>query len=234
MIPLWSISVEEQFYLLWPSVVRNISEARIYAVAAIAWFVSQVAVLTLCFFHVPVYFMIWANSFAQLQYFALGAMIGVALARRRADPASWMRFASAALGAGLLFAANFWFDTTRNTGAASLAATYPGYLITGAGAVLLFLGVLGADVPRFLRPMTWLGKISYGLYVYHMPCVLFSVVFCTKFFHLARPSDAGIYAISLAAGLPLTITTAALSYRYLEAPFLRLKARFTIVESRAV
>ena len=58
----------------------------------------------------------------------------------------------------------------------------------------------------YLRTGAYLGKISYGLYVFHAAAL--------------RVVPSPLLA------LPLTIGIAALSYRYLESPFLRLKDRF--------
>jgi peptidoglycan/LPS O-acetylase OafA/YrhL len=43
-----------------------------------------------------------------------------------------------------------------------------------------------------------------------------------------------LFVFQFIIGLPLTIAVSALSYRYFESPFLKLKERFTIVRSRAV
>jgi peptidoglycan/LPS O-acetylase OafA/YrhL len=77
--------------------------------------------------------------------------------------------------------------------------TYP--LAAGASVVII-AGALGAK----LRAGAYFGKISYGLYVFHGAAIRI--------------------APSHALALPLTIAMAALSYRYLESPFLRLKGRF--------
>jgi peptidoglycan/LPS O-acetylase OafA/YrhL len=77
--------------------------------------------------------------------------------------------------------------------------TYP--LAAGASVATIY-GMLGLRV----KAGAYLGKISYGLYVFHAAAI--------------RIAPSPIMA------LPLTIATAALSYRYLEAPFLRLKQRF--------
>ena len=77
--------------------------------------------------------------------------------------------------------------------------TYP---LAAAASVAIIFGTLGAG----LRAGAYLGKISYGLYVFHAAVI--------------RVVPSPILA------LPLTVAIAALSYRYLESPFLRLKDRF--------
>ena len=75
---------------------------------------------------------------------------------------------------------------------------------------------------RFLH----LGKISYGLYVYHgLALVIFGNIL-----RGARFQTVWIVILALAA----TVVLATLSYKYLEQPFLRIKERFTFVPSRAI
>jgi peptidoglycan/LPS O-acetylase OafA/YrhL len=90
-------------------------------------------------------------------------------------------------------------------------------------AVLIYCVVKEGMFVRFLEwaPLQYLGKISYGLYVYHFPVIWF----------VGRIRDLGV---SVEISSPLvallsfigTIAIASLSYFSLERPFLRLKERF--------
>jgi peptidoglycan/LPS O-acetylase OafA/YrhL len=74
--------------------------------------------------------------------------------------------------------------------------------------------------------MRYLGKISYGFYVFHIA----ALVIAGKAVGLV-----GAPAwIAFPAGLALTIASAALSYAVYEKPFLRLKERFEQVKARPV
>jgi len=75
--------------------------------------------------------------------------------------------------------------------------------------------------------LTYLGRISYGLYVYHAAGLLLA-------WHLIRGNSVKIYAAYALTGLGLTVLFSALSYRLLESPFLKMKERFAIVRSRPV
>ena len=114
-----------------------------------------------------------------------------------------------------------------------------GYQVVAIGCLLLLLGFLGAEPQWVPRVLVYLGKISYGLYVFHYLCLDLAVrVFAPalKPGSAIRYGTAEIAARSLVAiffGLLLTIFLAAVSYRFLERPFLRLKEKFTFVTSRA-
>ena len=97
--------------------------------------------------------------------------------------------------------------------------TYP---LAAAGCVAILYGSFGSIAsPRIL---IYLGKISYGLYVLHVAAI--------RLVQTAGPSFTG--PIVLLIAFALTVSLAALSYRYLESPFLRMKNRFERVATRAV
>jgi len=120
-----------------------------------------------------------------------------------------------------------WVGTSL--GAAALATTFLliGYPAVAVAAWLIFRSVLGVNVaPRWLR---YLGKISYGLYVFHMLALYCVLKVLGGPVHTARG-----FLLYWTLGLSLTVTMAAISYRFLESPFLRLKERFASVPSRSV
>ena len=73
-----------------------------------------------------------------------------------------------------------------------------------------------------------LGKISYGLYMYHMMIVVFVIQMMVKIHgEIGVKENILIYFCSVG----LSILVAWLSYEYFEKPFLKLKSKFTIVKS---
>jgi len=94
------------------------------------------------------------------------------------------------------------------------------------GAWFIFRAALGSSIaPRWLR---YLGKISYGLYLFHE----FALYCALKFVGGVHTLRAFIVYWPL--GLSLTVLMAALSYRFFESPFLALKERFAHVQSRPI
>jgi peptidoglycan/LPS O-acetylase OafA/YrhL len=93
-------------------------------------------------------------------------------------------------------------------------------------ATAIVFGAIGIGLR--LRPLEYLGKISYGLYVYHQMCIWIT----DRFLHIRN----GVVHMCLreVVALALTIAVSAVSYTLLEKPFLNLKQKFAHVNSRPV
>jgi peptidoglycan/LPS O-acetylase OafA/YrhL len=98
----------------------------------------------------------------------------------------------------------------------------------------LFFSLLQLPAGKLQRPFIYLGKISYGLYVYHVLCLGGSRLLVGRFEACGRLGPLTAELVAMALALPATIAMAMLSYRYLESPFLRFKKRFTVIRSRPV
>jgi len=98
-----------------------------------------------------------------------------------------------------------------------------------AGTVVsmaVLIATLGASLPPrsvFVGILTYLGRVSYGLYVFHL-------VFIDTF-GVAAAHDPLARLVRVGAALAVTVAVAACSYRFLEMPFLRLKSRFAHIAS---
>jgi peptidoglycan/LPS O-acetylase OafA/YrhL len=226
--PLWTISVEEQFYLVWPMLVRYLTRRTFAVVCCAGWAGSQILLLRLCARHAMFDPIIWVNSLFELQVFALGAGVSLFLNGSAPKIRGSLRGLMIASAFFLLFASDFVFNSDTPGGLVSVAHIYPEILLVDMAVTLMLVGFLNWAVFNGWRSIRYLGKISYGLYVYHLPCV--AVVTKIVFHFLKHGSPLAVFAL----GLPFTVGIAAISYRYFESPFLRMKERLEIVKSRAV
>jgi peptidoglycan/LPS O-acetylase OafA/YrhL len=229
--PLWSISIEEQFYLIWPTIARLGNRSGILLASILFWISAYVALVILSLQHASLDYSIWTNSFVQFQYFALGGILAIVLKGRVPSISGIGRFVLLGTGLTILLMAELVFHVNTVTMSPTLALTIPGYFLVGVGIVLLFISALGAEIPAIAQPLVYLGKISYGLYVFHA-IALSLVTMGVDRLHLHNVFVKT--AVVSPLGLALTIAFAMLSYRFLESPFLQLKERFTFVKTRSI
>lgn len=225
--PLWSISIEEQFYVVWAPIAKFGGRRAITTVS--------IAILILAAIWLSVRqahgWTLWFDTFVEFIFFAGGALIAVIL-RGSDPPIKRLRARVVLVVVGLAILAT----TARVVGIGTsnvpavpvpnLLAGYYGALI---GCSLLFLASLGI---KSVHPkLAYLGKISYGLYVFHSAWILlFEHVIVQKL-----PIPEQFSAISVLMGALLcTIATAHVSYQFYEKKFLILKQRFEVIRSRPV
>ncbi len=229
--PLWSISVEEQFYVIWPSVRKYFNRRGSLVLSLLTLVAAYYTLYQLCRHDNANDPVLWVSSLVQFQFFGIGALLAIALKRRTPHLHRMLRLVLLATGLLLLFIADYRFHVKSGMHPASFPVLATGYLCTDAGCIAIFLSVLGAQRLGRLKPLTYLGSISYGLYVYHWIVLRLVLRFVdTVWTHMrwAAPETPIVVVLTLA----LTILCAALSYRFFESPILRLKKRFEVVRSR--
>jgi len=223
---LWSLAVEEQFYLLWPLVVLLLVRTRWRFVIVVAVAIASAAAMFLLFTPddaTRVYYGTDTHSFG----LAIGAALAIATAGWSNRELEWAR------------AARFWVPVPGVLAIAALIAlsivlpddnplVYQGGLVVVA--VLTAIAILGAIVPggflgRFLdlAPIRWVGERSYGIYLWHWPVFVLLAAAVP-----AWQGDAVGGWMLGAAALAATLLAAALSYRFVESPIRRDGFRATI------
>ena len=244
---LWTLCVEEQFYLVWPWVVFAVKDRRalvwICAASVPLCLVARILGLIL----LPGW-MLEHDVLAHATPFRVDdLLLGGLLALLLRGPSAtgllrWSRIAAPIAFTALLI----WFLVTPAHHLATVPYPYPREVLTWgftAISVLTALVILVAIQPGTvlfrilgLYPLRWLGRISYGAYVFHViPYVLYSRII----FHIARvylPHNgffgSFIWAhIDLEASLLALFATcciAWLSFRFYESRFLNLKERWTV------
>jgi peptidoglycan/LPS O-acetylase OafA/YrhL len=206
LLHTWSLGVEEQFYLAFPLLMVLLAKVRrpwfrdgvLLLAAGLSFWVSQRLL-----FGDP------AGAFYLPQSRVWELMVGALLASGMvsAPSARWAREAVA--GGGLLAiaaAALLTRPTMPFPGAAALAPCL------GAGALILAGG--GSSASRLLgsRPLVFAGLISYSLYLWHWPMIVFQRI--AQVIHTGAP-DVVDRALLLAA----ILAVATLSWRWIEQPF---------------
>lgn len=226
-MPLWSVSVEEQFYLLWPPVVARLSRRQIIFAVGIMICVTNV-VRPLAALTGERWIQLWMNTFAHLDSIAAGILVAVMCRGKILALKYETRIALIASAVCCLATrAYLSFYRTQFDGNVSLLGTLVADPLTAPACAAILIAFV--DWPLRSRVLQYLGKISYGLYVYHLTGLLIID-------KLMPGGGTGVLhaCLRIVFALGLTIAISAVSYSVLEKPFLNLKRRFTFVDSRPV
>ncbi len=223
---VWSLSLEEQFYLLWPVLLAWLLARK----AGKHW---ALAVAVLGFFAPPVLrWTSWGQSHSyygtdsRLDALAAGCIVGLLVGWGWAPRTPWARgiLRGTAWAAAAVMIGHF---------ALSYVGRYPiygGFTLFAASAAVLIAALVWSPPPALAgllswQPLGWVGRVSYGTYLWHLP--IDYAVYRYGGEAAVRAHPILLIVAALAAG--------AVSHYALERPFLRLKDRLHLdrVLSRA-
>jgi peptidoglycan/LPS O-acetylase OafA/YrhL len=222
----WSIGVEMLFYASFPCVVTFVTGLR----SALAFFAasSLVSVVSNRFLsrELPKSTYSGLSAAVHLHYFAAG-IVAYFVVRAWASHASTRRHRRAAAGGmlALFVVASIWFLTSGSL----VGGLLDGALIRTAWALpicgILVLGTLASPM-TIVRPFARLGEWSYSVYLLHPICLyfLFEYLKSNPSIDLNASTRFGTYFI---VGLVGLLGLSALTFRFIESPFLRLGRRWS-------
>lgn len=204
LLHMWSLGVEEQFYLIFPLLLLLCSKylkGRLLPVLLLASAISLLAAqFLLSDKSVAVFFLLPFRAWELLA----GAILAVVAVPQLG--ARWPREALAFAGLMAILVPVFAYDA--GTAFPAMTAVPP---VLGA-AILIYVGTGGSTgVTRLLqlRPVVYLGLISYSLYLWHWPLIVF-----TRFWTGLAPLTPWIPALLVAS-----VLVASASFHFIEQPF---------------
>jgi peptidoglycan/LPS O-acetylase OafA/YrhL len=218
----WTLAVEEQFYLVWPWAVLYVARRRLPLIIALA---IGVAIIYRDQIVRPLYGEWGTLPFASLDTLGAGALLAMFLHRSEGRERRYRTLQRIVLPVGLigylaLNAVTYRHESHRILFALheTAYAMFCCWLIASADRGIR--GVAGRMLS--LKPLVYVGRISYGIYAYHffIPWVL-----ARAFGQVGRTlPDPGASRFVLAS--IATVAVAGVSWHLFEGPINRLKARF--------
>lgn len=234
---LWSLSVEEQFYVFWPLLIFLINEKhlkKVFLAGIVAGPIFRIIVLLVYkagvfeMFSPPAPLPIYTLPFSHVDAFAFGAYISRFSIPNARKQLMYLSIAVPLIGFAAQFAVNGAFEPLLTLGYEdSMPDAYQniwGYsLLNYLFMVIIYCVAHEKMFVRILdwKPLQYLGKISYGLYVYHFP-MMWIVGQVYEHGPWGEPASYGLIPFTFLS----TVVVASLSYSFLEKPFLQLKDRF--------
>jgi peptidoglycan/LPS O-acetylase OafA/YrhL len=227
IMQLWSLSVEEQFYLVWPPLLLGMFALKLprKAIVGVAVLLAAASATykIIGWQTIDSWSRFYFGSDARADELLIGGLLAMFVSWSRLPGKAWFQAlvqiatVPAVLWLGYLFAesAVYW----------RLFYQQGGLTVVALATAVIILQCLIAPIPPLTallswRPMVLIGRMSYGLYLWHSP-----VSWLTDARHyewvpiMNRPT---LFIVRVV----LTFIIAGLSYRFLEQPLLRFKGRF--------
>jgi peptidoglycan/LPS O-acetylase OafA/YrhL len=226
---LWSLAVEEHFYIFWPSVVHKFSTKTVERIAI--GIVCIVPCLRACTFLLGWMAGLSAFTWLVADGLAMGAWLAICVRKTDCSREKLTAISAGALGVAIfaiVVGGRFGILTRLRLAGATFEFSCANLVFLG---FLGFVLLAGTSKWKFLvqRPMLrFYGYISYGLYLIHLLVFETYDKFVRNHWSQLPPSIGhfGIMTLRFAVCAGVSTGLAYLSRRYFEEPFLRMKDRF--------
>lgn len=215
----WSIGTEEQYYLVWPVILKYFRKYRVALMLFIIFSYIGIEKLLSSRYSdmIPHHYALqafWGNF--NIDCMAIGGLFAILLFKK----SRYLKF---------LINNYLFYGVTILVCALMINGAYLPYhfesYATLFGIIILNLAA-NNKINTLLenRVLNYLGKISYGIYMYHPITIVLAI-------QIAVSINATTHWVIYLLTFTLTILIAAISYRYFEAPFLKFKVRFSKIVS---
>lgn len=223
----WSLCVEEHFYLFWPLIIRFCSRETAQKIISVVIPIAVVTAAIATFLYAEEQLakdLIYRATHIRILTLALGSTLAFYEPAVHNFSMRTLKYLLITLAGMLVFMRTYY--------KISIFSTLPSHvvqlIVLSIFSVLLLTVIIRLNnLPKsiwsylFTNPVvTYCGKISYGIYLYHFPILFF----------MGFTDDEAVVETSFLKGLltiALCFVIPAISYRFIEQPLLRIKDRLT-------
>jgi peptidoglycan/LPS O-acetylase OafA/YrhL len=226
--PYWSLSVEEQFYMIWPCLILFLPRRYLLKAMIATVCLGPLSRFAGVLFHIHSFGSLPSSCMDAL---GIGAIMAYCRDKQLGSTVAAARFTDIMKWVGLPSFGLFFVAKAAGIGVpgapvfADLAAAFAfGWLVSRAASSIP--GPAGRVLE--LQPVRYVGRISYGIYILHgfMPVILFYVL---KWTHLSVGEDSLLHFLLLVG---MSVGAAAVSFRFFENPINSYKRYFEYARTR--
>ena len=212
VVQTWSIGVEEQFYLIWPWIITRLNHILAFLSAVYLLYLFYDIYASINYLQLSIYY--------NFSCISMGAIGGILFYRKQRHflkivHSHYIFLISLLAVFVLFFLKNDVFHLQE-----IFAILYT--------IIIVYLATAPHKIIN-LRWLDYLGKISYGIYMYNF-IIIFLVLKILEKTHVATNSGY-FHILSFVFSIPLIILISHLSYEYFEKKFLRIKKKFEVIQS---
>ncbi len=229
---LWSVGTEEQFYLIWPWLVKKLKSNGVPLLIAIMVILGLSRILLSLYVYAGdlegtrryMFFLLQFLNLFRIDCMAMGALGAWILFFKKDQILKFIFHKATQILVWIACISSFvlgitYFDTMNH--------------IFYSFFFIIILMNLAANKSTMVslenKVLNFLGKISYGLYVYHFIAVIVILKLLNKYIQFDNVAIQNVVIYIFVFGLSIVISS--LSYRFIEKPLLRMKSRFTNIIS---
>lgn len=210
----WSLAIEEHFYLFWPFLIFFLTKRKlVFSIILIVAFAFLTRLLLISCDYGVFYF-----TFSRFDELAIGSLLAIIENKGLLNRKSVLFFLLTGI-LSIIFSVTLWTYTTGQGLDYIQLIKFPLLSLVYFSIIGVIISLNGNTVleKTIGNPaLTFSGRISYGLYVYHPTC----------FFIIGNFLKTESFILNTILSFGLTFIISALSYQYFERHFLSLKSRY--------
>lgn len=224
----WSLAIEEQFYLFWPLLLFFIKKLNVLRNVIIGLIATAIIIRITTWMASPHEVeAFYCSTFTRMDSLLMGCLLAVHMKQGFEVP-KWLIKTITAGFICLIAASLLLFGNLRQD---NLLFPTIGYSLTAAFFTCMLYVLLKKEeslvnILSKMKPLSFIGRISYGMYVYHIPIYLVLGALLSEPLKLQIGSNALTALIISALSVILTIAASAASFYIVERPILNLKKHF--------